>query len=566
MKLIAAFLFFISVIFSLDTIGQNTITTSTLTQTSFCAGGNVVVQYTSTGTFPLGCTFSAELSDASGNFGSPVTVGSMPLNTGVIAGTIPTNTTFGINYRIRVIASNPATIGSVSSTSLVITSTAVTATIVSNPSSSQVCQGDSVSLWVTFNQAYHWSTGETSQTIYVTQSGTYTCTVTNYITGCEVSSTPKMVTVHPTPVVNFGSGIEQCVGDLVTLNAGSGFSSYLWNDSTTAHSMIIDSNGTYSVVVHDAFGCIGGDTVSAVFHPNPVVNLGADTSLCGSSLLLSTGIGFNSYNWNNGLSFNPGYLATASGIYYVSVTDSNGCSDRDTIQVHIYALPSVNLGNDLSACGNSITLNAGAGYSAYDWNNGADTSQFFQVNTSGTYILKVSNPFGCFDTDTINVSLHALPYIDLGPDIQLTQIDSMVLDAGTGYASYQWTTGQNSEVIVIGGWDHPLGQDTIGVTITDGNGCTNSDQIVITIVPVNQVDEFTAYPNPFHDVLSIVSSQNLAETKPVFYDMLGRYYYPAFTIHSSSMIIKRGDLADGCYVLLIDNKEGLHTAGKFIVN
>jgi len=480
--------FFILFLISFTAIGQNTITTSTLTQTSFCAGGNIIVQYTTTGTFPIGCTFNAELSDASGSFANPIIIGSMPLNTGVIAGTIPMSTTFGFGYRVRVSATNPVTVGSTSTTTLIITSTAATATIIANPASG-TCHGDSVSLWVTFNASYYWSTGQTTQTIYVAQSGTYTCTVTNYLTGCEVTSNPQVVKIHPTPHVNLGSDRDFCNGQHIILDAGSGFSTYLWNDSSASEYLNIHHTGTYSVSVKDSFGCKGGDTVHILFHPNPVVDLGHDTSLCGNSFLISAGMGYSAYNWNNGLSFNPKYLAQSSGTYFVSVTDSNGCSDRDTVHVSIHPIPVINLGNDLTVYGSSVVLNAGPGYAEYDWNNGLDTTQYFPVTSSGTYFVKITDQHGCSNYDTLNVTIYK-----------------------------------------------PAASET-----------------------------FSLYPNPFHDVLNIVSNQNLSEAKPVLYDMLGRKYYPAFSLNSSGMLINRSNLSGGCYVLLLDNKEGLHYVGKLIL-
>lgn len=561
MKIIS---FFIPFVFIINALGQNTITTSNLTQTSFCAGGNIVVEYTSTGTFPFGCTFSAELSDGSGNFTNPVVVGSMPIDVGIITGTIPSNTPFGFNYRVRVVASDPYTIGSVSTNPIIITSTAITATIIARPST-EICHGDTISLWVTFNESYHWSTGQTSQTIHVTESGIYTVSVKNYLTGCEVTSDPINITVHPTPVVNFGPDQERCDGQHITLNAGSGFSTYLWNDSSSAHSKIIDTTGTYSVIVVDSFGCKGGDTIRFLFRRNPVVNLGSDTNLCKNSLLLSAGAGFSSYNWNNGLSFNPVFLAETSGRYFVSVTDSHGCSDSDTILVNIHSLPVVNLGNDLSACGTTVLLDAGSGFSAYNWNNGLYSNRFFPVNATGIYFVKVTDQHGCINSDTIRVTMHPMPDIHLEPNIQLPCNDSLILDAGPGFLSYQWSTGQTSESIGLYGGDYPLGHFTITVSAIDSNGCINSDEAIITIVPARGANGFSLFPNPFHDEIQITSSKSLSGVKPVFCDMPGRYFYPEFTESNSSMLIKRGNIAEGYYVLFFEDKEGLQLIGKCII-
>ncbi|MEI8202646.1 MAG: hypothetical protein WCH34_06515 [Bacteroidota bacterium] len=564
MKIISFLNFFAALILSIHAFGQNTITTSSPVQTSFCAGGNLIVQYTSTGTFPLGCNFTAQLSDGLGNFGSPVTIGSMPINSGIIAGTIPSSTAFGVNYRVRVVADNPATIGSTSGTPIIITSTAVSATIVTTPSTA-VCQGDTVSLWVTYNASYHWSTGETTQTIHVADSGTYTVTVTNFLTSCEVTSNPVHITIHPTPHVDFGPDAQFCDGQVDTLNAGAGFTSYQWSDSSTVQTVYAHNTGTYSVVVHDNFGCIGGDTIHILFHPNPNVNLGPDTNLCGNTMMLHAGAGFSTYNWNNGLSFNPNLLVANPGTYFVYVVDSNGCSARDTILVNIHAMPVINLGNDLSACGNSLVLNAGTGYSAYDWNNGMGLNQYFPVSTSGDYFVKITDQYGCNNFDTIHVDMHPLPEVNLGSDMMLSSYDSLMLDAGAGYASYHWSTGATTEAIQIHAWDYPLGIATIIVTVYDNYGCYNSDEIKLNIVSSTWNNEFDLYPNPFHDDLRLNSILNLADAKPLLYDMLGRYSAPEYSFDNSNMIIHRGDIAKGCYVLFLNKNDQLKYVGKVVI-
>ena len=90
----------------------HTITTDAIAGSPFCAGASVSVPFTTFGTFSLGNTFTAELSDASGSFASPVVIGSLVSNvSGTIACIIPPGTPGGTGYRIRVVSSNPAVTG-----------------------------------------------------------------------------------------------------------------------------------------------------------------------------------------------------------------------------------------------------------------------------------------------------------------------------------------------------------------------------------------------------------------------------------------------------------------------
>ncbi len=474
-------------LFAVLKLSAQTITTNNLTQTSFCAGGNIIVQYSSSGSFPMGCIFYAELSDATGNFSNPTVMGSVPLNTGVIAGTIPSTTPFGINYRVRVTASNPYTVGTISSTPVIITSTAVSATILANPGN-QGCAGDTILLWASFNESYFWSTGETTQSIHVTQSGTYTVTVTNYLTGCEVTSEPVNVTIHPGPPLNLGSDQSLCEGDSLILSAGAGYAQYFWNDSTSGTELTACESGIYSVGVTDTFGCSATDTIALTFNPLPALDLGSDTSLCGSEYMLYACPGMMAYNWNNGLSYNPALLVTESGAYSVMVTDSALCVSRDTIMMGIHPPPVLELGHDLSLCGTYLVLDGGNGYLSYNWNQGNGSGQFFTVTQSGIYTL----------------------------------------------------------------------------VITDSSGCQAGDSIQVTLIPLDPSTGLYAYPNPFREEITIVSSQGLEKSAPLLIDESMRTYYPGFTLNASGMNIQTAGLSQGCYLLYLEEDGKRSLLGKFV--
>lgn len=178
-------------LFANNLSAQNTITTDTILQLSTCAGGNVLVPFSATGTFAPGNVFTAQLSNAFGQFTTPINIGSAPFNLGFILATIPANTNFGFLYKVRVIASNPSTIGAPCPNTLIITQVAQLNQIIAAPNDT-ACVGDTITL-TAINPAnsYSWSTGDTSATISVTQTGNYSVTTTDFL-GCE-TDTSKMV-------------------------------------------------------------------------------------------------------------------------------------------------------------------------------------------------------------------------------------------------------------------------------------------------------------------------------------------------------------------------------------
>ena len=186
--------FIATLLLSLTMVAQNTITTDSILQTSTCAGGNVLVPFTATGSYVFGNEFVAQLSNQFGQFVSPVNIGQTPINTGVIIATIPQSTNFGILYKIRVISTNPAVIGSECPNNLVITQVAELNEINASPNDT-VCQGDSITLSaINPASSYQWSTGDTTQSIIVSMAGTYSVITTDYAS-CE-SETSIDITVE----------------------------------------------------------------------------------------------------------------------------------------------------------------------------------------------------------------------------------------------------------------------------------------------------------------------------------------------------------------------------------
>lgn len=105
--------------------GSNTITASTnLVPTTWCQGNTIPMQvdFTSTGTFNAGNTYSAELSDSAGSFAAPTVIGTLAstANSGTIISAVSGGTSAGSGYRIRVVSDGPVTVGSDNGVDLVI--------------------------------------------------------------------------------------------------------------------------------------------------------------------------------------------------------------------------------------------------------------------------------------------------------------------------------------------------------------------------------------------------------------------------------------------------------------
>jgi gliding motility-associated-like protein len=127
------------------------------------------------------------------------------------------------------------------------------------------------------------------------------------------------------------------------------------------------------------------------------------------------------------------------------------------------------------------------GYS-YLWNDNSILSNS-NVSAFGSYFVFVTDSNGCINSDTINVLLNPLPYVNLGDDIEICDGYSIMLESTLVGASYLW--GDNSTDAIY----EVVSSGDYFVVITDSNGCINSDTVNIIIHPDPNSD-FTFDPQP----------------------------------------------------------------------
>lgn len=197
------------------------------------------------------------------------------------------------------------------------------------------CEGGSVTLTAPSGfSAYLWSTGATTQSITVTESGSYTVTIADG-NGCTGTSTEVDVFVNPkpAPILTVVGTTTICAGDSVEVRAPAGYVSYTWvseqgvNYGTTRSIWVLQSDKIYVQVV-DANGCVGeSDTVQITVAPvvSPVIAANGPTTFCdGNSVKLSAPDGFATYYWSNGATTREIVVADG-GNYTVTVTNNAAC-------------------------------------------------------------------------------------------------------------------------------------------------------------------------------------------------------------------------------------------------
>jgi len=347
--------------------------------------------------------------------------------------------------------------------------TQTTGLVVNLGNDTSICMGDNI----TFDagnpgSTYLWNTGDNTQNIIVGASGTYGLTVTNSA-GCQGSDS-IILTTNTFPIVNLGTDLTLCSGISTTLDAGAGASNYLWNTTATSQTISINIGGTYYVDV-TTNNCSSSDTI-IVTSSSVVVSIGSDTTICtGSSLALDAANVGSTYLWNNGTVGQTLSVNTA-GQYYVDVTNGDGCSESDSIEVSIGSL-SINLGVDTALCtGESFGLDATTPNATYLWNTGT-TAATIDASIVGTYSVIVTVNGGCVGKDTVIVTSKAGPVVSLGMDTTMCNGNNLLLDAGAGN-SYLWNTTSTNQTILVSS----PGTYYVGVTSAGAN-CFGTDTIIV---------------------------------------------------------------------------------------
>lgn len=253
----------------------------------------------------------------------------------------------------------------------------------------------------------------------------------------------------------------------------------------------------------------------------PVINLGNDTVTYAQNIVLDAGTGNQIYEWNNGTQ-NQTITVDQTGQYTVTVTSVNNCVNSDTINLKfmrpLYNITSIigladsclhispqqvsfilqNSGNDTIFADSTINI-------SYNINGGSNVTENYiftdkfvpgnqvtinfatNANLSATmaYNVNVFTTFGNLtpQLDTV-VNTWGLPVVNLGTDI-ISYNSTETLDAGAGFASYQWSNGALTQQTII----NQTG--TYSVTVTSQHQCLSADTVDVKFMKpayvINQI-------------------------------------------------------------------------------
>ncbi|MFT5263515.1 MAG: hypothetical protein ACI8YQ_002258, partial [Polaribacter sp.] len=336
----------------------------------------------------------------------------------------------------------------------------ITLTAIENP-------GYQFSHWTSNNNALLPNNNSITVTTDLASSGNITA---HFITGgCDLN-----------PVI--AGPVDLCNGDQALLTVTTLFDSYLWSDNSTTQQITVTTPGNYSVTVTDALGCPDSTAYTLGSAPFPSIIIQGTDSFCETeSTLLDAGAGYVSYLWSDGTG-GQNLLVTETGIYDVMVTNAEGCTGMDQIEVTEAPLPIPIINGTSVICegeGESTLLFLQEDYVSYLWNNNS-TDETITADESGLYTVIVTDDMGCTGIANIMITEETVVLPEIIGSQTFCEGSNTLLSLSESYQSYLWSDGSTEPTIEIsqeGNYD---------VVVTTAIGCTGS--LDIFIIQSDEID------------------------------------------------------------------------------
>lgn len=385
-------------------------------------------------------------------------------------------------------------------------------TIQATSSVSEICFGDTLQINTTGANQYQWNNSQSLSAPSAAQTLAFPSQTTNYIvqgTDLNNCSSSDTIEIHVNALPNvqlLSSTTVMCSGDSISIQS-QGATNYQWlalqNHSVINNSSILyypQQSGVVLVTGTDNKGCQNMDTLQIQVQQAPQLSFVQNNpQICKGDQIQLQINGGHTYQWSpsTGLSSstlaNPIANPVTTTQYSIQSLSPAGCASDTQITVQVLPVPQISASSSASqiCLGEAIQLNA-SGATVYNWTNTQNTTlngnaQFSHQPTNAfTYIVKGYNAYGCFDTDSVTVAVHALPQVSISASsAQICAGDSSILQAN-GASSYVWKNsglaiGNGSQLAIQG-----LQTQSYMVIGTDINNCKDSttQSIQVHALPV----------------------------------------------------------------------------------
>lgn len=455
-------------------------------------------------------------------------------------------------------------------------------------------QVGNVQNWEMSTDGVNWiaiaSTADSINYLNLTTTTWYRAWVLSGVCTPALASNATAITVNPVSVAGTISGSTSvCEGSgsgTLTLSGSTG-SVVDWESSTDggvtwtaignatnsqAWSNPMDTTWYRAIVMSGV--CAADTTMNGwiITYPKPVASFTADTvcwgaatSFSNETTISSGGIQFQ--NWDFGdndasVATNPAHTYMSADTFsVVLITVSNlGCSDTAMQNVIVYGLPDATItvgGSGVLCQGDSVMLSAASfPQNWYDWSNGDTTSTIF-ADTTLNYVLEVTDlNTGCIAWDSVMITVLPRPIADAGLDTTVSAGSSITL-LGSGGSTFEW--------IPTVGLDDPTSANplctpaytvTYTLTVTDANGCSDTDAVTVTLVKdLNLIisNMITANNDGFNDVWNVQNIEFYPNNHVTIYNRNGMEVYEMNGYNNSwNGTYNDSMLPDGTYYYVLE--------------
>jgi gliding motility-associated-like protein len=402
-------------------------------------------------------------------------------------------------------------------------------------------------------------TGDASGTFFNNGSSIVTYSVTDL--SDNTISESFTVTINPQPVsseiIGIGSPLCEASSQSYSITADPA-SEFLWTVPSDAK-IVTDTSGQGVTAIEVNFGYNGGyvtvtetDKSSGCQGETKYLEIGligcpliADFTVDKSSLcpldsvtVVSTSSGISlgtQYHWDFGENAYPQDASgpgphtvryNSSGSKSIQLRVEDGSVETSTKNIQVGGLPEEFLGSDQEICeGASYTFTPVESCVEYLWHDGS-TSDSYEARNSGIISVAVIDELGCTGYDSVQLTVHPNPLVELGDDHELCNPEGENISAGD-FALYNWSTGDISSSITV----FP-DAGMISVTVTDWYDCSASDQVtILTCSEVTSVLEVPEIISPngdgIQDTWNIERIELYPDARIQVFDLYGRKVFQA---------------------------------------
>ncbi len=340
-----------------------------------------------------------------------------------------------------------------------------------------ICTGNTLTLDAGAGYSYLWSDASTNQTLDVTTFGIYDVTITD---NNNCTATDQINVLFETLSVFAGSDQTVCDGDSVTLSGSTSGTICATAAEGQPATLTAPAGAVFTSVVFASYGLPEGtcgsftigschsttsqSVVEGLILGQNSVTIQAENGIFGDpcpgtvkKLFIEAQWSYSNssttFAWDNGVTDGATFVPTATTTYTVTGTNTNACTATDDVTITVLQVATHTL--NTVACDSSL----------FDGN---------WLTSTGTYHDTLVAANGCDSIVTLNLTINNSPTVDLGIDTILCSGTTIDLNAGNGF-SYLWSDATTNQFLTA---------STTGeysVTITDGNGCTDSDTINVTL-------------------------------------------------------------------------------------